>query len=488
MRLSELAKICGADVVRGANVEVKSVTIDSRKANRGCAFVACPGATPSSKGGHEFIRSAIHSDADVVVCQPAYADDVAELAVATVDDPRRFVAMAAEILNGSPSKSLTIIGVTGTNGKTTVSFLLAEMLEALGKKAAVFGTLGIGAPGASQPMGYTTPEAEVLSARLADLRDEGFEYVCMEVSSHALATARADGIHFSVAAFTNFSQDHLDFHPTMEHYLDAKLRLFGSLLPKEGWAVVPKRPAEAFSNAKDAGTHLRVVGDKDGLHVVNVSQNLEGMQLTLVDGEERALVKAPLFGGFNAENILLAAGIGLSLGFDLSDVAEGLSAVKGVPGRMERVGTEGPCVLVDFAHTPDALKAALLACRGAVAEGGKLVVVFGAGGDRDPSKRALMGREASLLADEVWLTSDNPRSEDPQLILNNIKEGCVPDFAPIHVESDRALAIGAALASLDPRDVVLIAGKGDERFQTIAGEKLPFVDREVALRALEIRE
>lgn len=483
MRLADLVKRCGGRVVRGGDVDVTAVTIDSRKANADVAFVACRGVTATSRDGHDFISGAVDKGARVVV-QESGRDDVKDVALAEVDDPRRFVALAAEVLAGSPTSTLTVIGTTGTNGKTTVSFLIAQMLQALGHKAAVFGTLGIGAPDAPQPMGYTTPEAEVLSGRMRDLVDEGYTHVCMEVSSHALATQRAEGVHIDIGAFTNLSQDHLDFHGSMEAYFAAKLRLFRERLEEGATAVVPVGVDGLASAVADGPAKPLWIGANDGLHVAHVEQSLRGMTLTLRDGDDDAQLTAPLFGAFNVDNLLLAAGVGRALGIALDDIATGLSAVSGVPGRMQRVDGDGPCVLVDFAHTPDALASALAACR-SVVDDGRVLVVFGAGGDRDVGKRAPMGAAACEAADVVWVTSDNPRSEDPAAIVDDIVAGCDRQQAEVHVEVDRESAIHQAVAMATSNDIVLIAGKGDERVQIVADERRPFDDRVVAAAALQ---
>ena len=393
---------------------IERATIDSRNARSGVLFVACRGATPRSRDGHDFVAAALAQGAAAVVVEreeAAPADCRAPCFVAP--DTRRVAAVLAERTAGEPSRALSLVGVTGTNGKTTVTFLLADVLAENGRRAAVLGTVGVGAPGALRSLGFTTPEAEVLSRELAQLRQDGFTDVAMEVSSHALATERVDGLRFAAAAFTNLSQDHLDFHGSFEAYFAAKARLFSDLLADEAAAVLPaaggewaaelrRRHPRAITWGLDEGATVRAEGVELGAF---------GARFTLAVAGQRAAVASALLGAANLENLLCAAGCAHALGLDVDVIARGLSRARPAPGRMERIagsGGERPLVVVDYAHTPDALARALDAAR-SLAEG-RVIVVFGCGGDRDRQKRPLMAAEACRRADVIVLTDDNPRS------------------------------------------------------------------------------
>jgi UDP-N-acetylmuramoyl-L-alanyl-D-glutamate--2,6-diaminopimelate ligase len=376
------------------------------------------------------------------------------------------MARVASRFHGEPSHALTVVGVTGTNGKTTVTHLLRSVLEAHGWPAAVVGTLG----GL-----HTTPEAPELEALLARLRDEGRRAVAMEVSSHALDQHRVDGMRFAVAVFTNLSQDHLDHHGTMEDYFAAKARLFG-----------PELAARGVVNADDP--YGRTLLEKapiplDAFTIADASDLTVG-----VDGSSFAWcgqrVALHLGGLFNVRNALAAAAAARALGVPPDTVAEGLGRVTSVPGRFEAVDGGQPfSVLVDYAHTPEGLEQVLGAARAAAGSEHRVIVVFGAGGDRDRAKRPLMGRAATRLADLVVLTSDNPRSEDPMVIIEDVLSGAV-SLDGLVVEPDRAAAIGAAIGAARPGDVVVLAGKGHEDTQVFADRTVPFDDREVARAAL----
>lgn len=504
MQLSTLLHDLDATVVRSADdVAVSSVTLDSRKVEPGAVFVAARGVTPTSTDGHRFIKNAVALGAGAVVIERGREETLEGVAlpksvsVFAVASPRAVAAEMAERLHGRPSKTLEVIGVTGTNGKTTSTFVLAQALAAIGREAAVFGTLGVGRPDARQVLGFTTPEAEVISEQLARLVDERIQTVAMEVSSHALATARAEAIHFSVAAFTNFTQDHLDFHQTMDAYLAAKARLFTERLPAGATAVLPAHlPDVVKACAVPANRKLLTwapdVSSTDvpaDVTASDIEMTSDGLAFTLHAGDERHAIVSPLVGRFNLENLLVAAASMLAINIPFESVVNGLSAATGVPGRMQRV-SRAPLVVVDYAHTPDALSRALATMRELCR--GRLFVVFGAGGDRDASKRLPMGKAAAEFADGVILTSDNPRHEDPEAILDALEDGVraggmksMRDGSGFSRVTERAEAIGVALAMAGEKDAVLVAGKGAERTQTIGDEKRPFDDVEVVRRLLE---
>ncbi len=487
------------------DVDVASVTVDSRRVRPGSVFVAARGATPQSRDGHDYVGAAIDQGAVAVIAERA-GDAPVGRPVIVVPDSRALGARLAEKLAGSPSSSLALCGVTGTNGKTTVTTFVAHIAEAAGRRGAVVGTLGVGRPGALRSTGFTTPEAEDLSGAIAGLRAEGFDVVAMEVSSHALATRRADGMHFAAVAFTNLSHDHLDFHGTLEAYLDAKARLFTDLRRPGTVALIPAGKEAAAQHLLDrVGDAWTWAVDADAtVMATGVRCDARGLSFTLTfspaGGASRwAPVSMPLvLGRFNVENAIVAAGLALAVGVSFDDVVRGLSIARPPRGRMERVPSqEGqPTVVVDYAHTPDALERALLTARGFTS--GRLIVVFGCGGDRDPAKRPMMGQIAADVADMVVVTDDNPRSEDGDVIIDAIAAGLVSRKRQIESsrelatgtflrQRNRRLAIAAAIAAAGDGDVVVIAGKGHETEQRAQATVLPFDDHREATELLRRR-
>ncbi len=476
MRLSALladADLPGAGVtVRRiaagtADVEVETLTLDSRAVAPGALYCCVPG---QRSDGHDFAMDAVAAGAVAVLGERRLEVPVPQV---VVDHVRPALGPLADSLYGHPSRALTVVGVTGTNGKTTATHLLSAIFEAAGMATATVGTL-------SGPR--TTPEAPSLQALLADLRRQGATAVAMEVSSHALVQHRVDAVHFGAAVFTNLSHDHLDYHHTMEEYFDAKARLFE-----------PGRAAAAVVNADDPWGRrllhrLTAEGPGDRLTRPVVPFSTDDADQLEIGGSGSSFrwhglpVRLRLGGRFNVSNALAAAATAEVLGIDGAAIVDGLATVESVRGRFERVDAGQPfTVLVDYAHTPDGLEQALRAARELTTS--DLVVVFGAGGDRDRAKRPAMGEVASRLADLVVLTSDNPRGEDPQAIIDEIQAGA-DDAAHVLVEPDRARAIGTALAAAAPGDVVVIAGKGHETVQEVAGRAIAFDDAGVARRAL----
>jgi murE/murF fusion protein len=485
-------------VATAGDIVVEHLTLDSRRVVPQTLFVAAAGVTAHSRDGHDFVAAAVAAGACAIVCERRQEGVTVPQVV--VPHARRAAAVMAERLAQHPSSRLSLVGVTGTNGKTTTTFLLAQIASAAGRSGAVFGTLGIGPPEAPVSSGFTTPEAEVLSARLSELQRGGFDVVSMEVSSHALATHRVDGLSFAAAGFTNLTQDHLDFHGTLAAYFGAKARLFGELLPAGAGAVLPADDDEygfhaqlrqARPDALTWGVHPRA-----RVKASNVVASPHGVCFRLSFDDRSADVEAnALLGSFNVDNALVAAGLALSLGVPLDTVARGLSSAKPPPGRMQRVRgpAGGPLVVVDYAHTPDALERALLSARTFTA--GRLFVVFGCGGDRDTTKRPLMGTVASDVADAVVVTDDNPRSEEGSSILAAIAGGIRSSLVQVQdaasftkgtwlAQGNRRLAVRAAIGAAHEGDVVVIAGKGHERDQTTAGIKVPFDDATEARAAL----
>lgn len=402
------------------------------------------------------------------------------------------LAELAQTYYESPSDALTVVAVTGTNGKTTVTRWLAQGLNALGRRAAVLGTLGYGKPDELKPhSGLTTPDVVGVHHTLYELRRDGFDTVCIEASSIGLEQRRLAGVSIDWAVFTNFSQDHLDYHGTMEAYGQSKLILASwptlrgavvntdDALGKKFAAALLERKIQCLNVGSGVDSHLQLLG----------SQHAHGgLEVTLRDAHATWQVKAPVVGEFNAENLALMVGMLQSLGHEISEIQRVCGLVSAAPGRMESV-SDAPCVVVDYAHTPDALEKVLSALSPvAKTRAGRLWVVFGCGGDRDRTKRPLMGALAAQLADVVVITSDNPRSETPAAILQEIVAGVsATDRQKVQLEEDRKLAIERALLEADERDVVLLAGKGHETTQTIGQEVKPHSDVVVAQAALRMR-
>jgi len=463
-RLSELVR---RDL--DADPEITGVTADSRKVKPGFLFAALPG---SKVDGRQFIPTALEAGAAAVL---APEDATLPVPVVSAWDPRRAYALAAA--NFWEKQPETCVAVTGTNGKTSVAAFCRQIFTHAGHQAASMGTLGVRA-GDEQitPPGLTTPDAADVFELLATLVDKGVTHLAMEASSHGIDQRRLDGVRLCAAGFTNFTQDHLDYHGTMGAYRAAKLRLFETLLPRGSVAVLnadsEQFPAFAAA-ALSAGQTIMSVGE-DGQHVRQLNRTLlpEGQRLELEFDGRRYDVRLPLAGAFQASNALVAAGLCIAAGEDAETVFAALEKLEGASGRLQRVGTgaKGGEAYVDYAHTPDGLETVLEALRPHTR--GKLVVVFGAGGDRDRGKRPQMGAIAARLADVAIVTDDNPRSEDPAAIRAEIM-AAAPGAREI---GDRREAIRAAAALLGEGDVLVVAGKGHEQGQLVAGVIHPFDD------------
>jgi UDP-N-acetylmuramoyl-L-alanyl-D-glutamate--2,6-diaminopimelate ligase len=462
---------------------IEGVTADSRKVRPGFLFAALPGAKAD---GRDFIPAALKAGAAAVLA----ADDVAAIAAPVVRalDVRRAYALAARAFHGEQPE--ICVAVTGTNGKTSVAGFCRQMFDALGHKAASLGTLGVALSpraGGEQltPPGLTTPDAADVAERLADLRQRGVTHLAMEASSHGLDQRRLDGVRLTAAAFLNLTQDHLDYHGTMAAYRDCKLRLFERLLPRGGVAVLnaDSDAYDAFAAAAvAAGQTVLSVGEHgQALRLVERSPVAEGQRLTLSAFGRSYDVLLPLAGAFQAANALAAAGLCIATGEEPGAVLAALETLQGAPGRLQRIGAgpRGGEAYVDYAHTPDGLSTVLAALRPHAR--GRLVVVFGAGGDRDRTKRPLMGAAAAAGADVVYVTDDNPRSEDPAAI-----RAAILAAAPgAHEIGDRRAAIRAAVADLAEGDVLVVAGKGHEQGQIVGAATLPFDDAAETAAALE---
>ncbi len=490
MPVNELLAALGERRVVGAPpARITGVVADSRAVQGGQCFVAVPGF---KHDGRRFIPEAVARGAALVVTEgPAVAD--LPVAQVLVPSARVALARAAAAWYGEPSRHLTVVGVTGTNGKTTTSYLVEALLQACGMRTGVIGTIEYRLGAEVVPAGQTTPEALELQALLARMRAAGVQGVAMEVSSHALALARVEALAFDVAVFTNLTQDHLDFHRTFEAYRAAKRHLFELLAasPKPGrTAVVSADDPSGVEMVRGLDLPVITFGLAAGATVraVEHASTLEGIHLVADTPAGRVRLRSPLIGQHNVLNLLGAVGVGLALGLDPDTIGTALGRVSAVPGRFEQVRAGQPfLVVVDYAHTPDALERVLATARRLTA--GRLAVVFGCGGDRDRGKRPLMGEIAARLADRVWVTSDNPRSESPEAIIEEILAGVrrAGGQARAAREVDRRRAIAEALDWAQPGDTVLIAGKGHETYQIVGEQVLPFDDRAVARELLRGR-
>jgi len=471
VRLSELM---GEQATTAGEVEIRGLTADSRKVCPGWLFAALPG---TRLDGTAFIDEAVHRGAAAVL-MPADSHCALEGAVRLTDaNPRRrFALMAARFYARQPR---TIAAITGTNGKTSTARFLHRIWQVNGVASGSLGTLGVDSGPLQRPGGLTTPDPADLHALLADLADAEVDHLAMEASSHGLAQYRLDGVRVAAAGFTNLGRDHLDYHGSMEAYFAAKARLFEDLLPSEGQAVVhvdgPAGRRLAARLTAQGRAPLRVgASDIADLRLAEAIAEPTGQRLRLTHRGRDYEVLLPLLGRFQADNAAVAAGLAIGLGLASDAAFSALDQLHGVPGRMERLGRtrSGGSVFVDYAHTPDALKTVLEAARPHCS--GRLLLVFGCGGDRDPGKRALMGRVATELADRVIITDDNPRSEDAAAIRSQIAAA-----APgARIVADRAEAIATALDSLGEADLLLVADKGHETGQIVGDRVLPFSDIE----------
>lgn len=489
--LRDLESLAGVRSRMG-DVRVDGVHHDSREVEPGDLFVALTGQTVD---GRAFAPKAIERGA-VAVCTTTPIDGLS-VPQLLVDDAHRALPHLADRVLGEPTKSLRVIGITGTNGKTTTSWIVDEALALLGKKPSLLGTVESRGPGFRERSSFTTPEGDALARFARRAVDAGADHLVMEVSSHALALHRADAMRFEVAAFTNLTQDHLDFHGTMEAYFQAKLRLFRELAPRV--SIVRIDDAWGARLAGDTTGAIRLSRETHGnadVHPKSSHFSRQGLRAECVTPWGPLSLESPMLGAHNLDNLLVAASILASLGHTLSDVERALSEVRGAPGRLARVDDpRGVAVLIDYAHTPDALEKALLALRPITP--GRLIAVFGCGGDRDRQKRPMMGAIAARVADLAIITSDNPRTEVPEAIIAEIEAGAQASGRPridrrelatrdagVTTLVDRRAAITAAIEAARAGDTVLIAGKGHEDYQIIGTTKTHFDDREEAIRAI----
>jgi UDP-N-acetylmuramoyl-L-alanyl-D-glutamate--2,6-diaminopimelate ligase len=503
MQLSLLLRgIEPVGLTRPPDGDVASVCYDSRQCSPGSLFVAIPGLKAD---GHAFIGDAITRGAGFIVHEGEFLAPAGVTAI-RVRDSRRALGTLGKNLFGDPSSGIRLIAVVGTNGKTTVTYLIESILRAAGHSVGVLGTVNYRYGGRTLPAPNTTPESFELQRIIREMADHGVTHVVMEVSSHAIALKRIDDCAFDLGIFTNLTQDHLDFHETMEEYFQAKRRFFAEVLPAGG----KNRPRKMVVNTDDPWGR-RILGEL-GLRRLTYGIDtpgdvtaspfhltIRGIEAVLTLDGERLAIASPLIGKFNLSNILAAAAAAFELGIPGRFISEGIAALTHVPGRLERVSTAGqPAVFVDYAHTDDALRRVLENL--ASFRTGRVITVFGCGGDRDRGKRPLMGEAATTASDLAVVTSDNPRTEDPGEIIRQIETGIRttrfadagdwlkhPGRRGYLVITDRKEAIAAAISLADAADIVLIAGKGHEDYQIIGQKKFPFDDRVIARAELARR-
>jgi len=490
MRLFDITKLLiSARLIGDGNVSFDGMDNDSRTIAAGMLYICVRGYAVD---GHQFVDEAVEKGAAAVVTERELNCTVPQI---VVKDSVHAMAVIASDLYGRPSEAMKLIGVTGTNGKTTTTYLIERLLTAHNKKTGVIGTIEMRYANRSYPMQRTTPHALVLQRCLKEMRDEGVQYCAMEVSSHALEQGRVIGCQFRTAVFTNLSQDHLDFHETMEKYRDAKGLFFsrlGNSISKHA-----KQRSFAVLNADDEASHQYSrltasevvtygIENKADVQASELDMNDHGTTFKLHSFKGNTVIHLPLAGKFNVYNALAAITAALIEGVSLATIKKSLGQIEGVPGRVERID-EGQqfAVLVDYAHTPDGLKNVLEAVHEFAT--GKVITVFGCGGDRDRKKRPLMGKIAASYSDAVFITSDNPRSENPMDIMKDIEIGCKEaglSNQQYKLVVDRKEAIKIAVEMASPSDVVLIAGKGHETYQLINGISYPFDDRLAAKEAI----
>ena len=508
MRIKDFLKIDTIEKMEGdLDQEVGGLCYDSRRVGPGRIFFAIPG---EKADGHDFIAEAVRRGAAAVVFSRE-GDWPRAAAWVRVKDVRRTMGLWAAHFHGRPSEKLRLVGVTGTNGKTTVTYLVESVLGAAGWQPGVIGTINYRYAGQEIPSHHTTPESIDLQAMMSEMLRAGAEAVAIEVSSHALAQERVRGLDFDVGVFTNLSRDHLDYHRDMDEYFSAKSKLFTDYLkastkPRKTAVIYGDDPCGSRLIEQLGSSGLEVWSYGEGkqwdVHPLKVERDVGGLRGTIQAREQRIEFHSPLIGAANLQNILGAVGIGRALGVDAGLIAQGIRRLKSVPGRLEKVANNrGLTILVDYAHSPDALEKVLGAVRPLTE--GKLICVFGCGGDRDRGKRPLMGEIAARLSDLVVLTSDNPRSEEPLTILDEVaagvkktplkmlarselgfRAGGAQSGRGYILEPDRRKAIGIAIDAASAGDLVLIAGKGHEDYQILGANKIHLDDREVAREAL----
>jgi len=505
MKLNDLVGIIeDKEVIGERSLEVAGISYNSKKIDENFLFVAIKGA---KFDGHNFVKEAIDKGARAVVVEQIQ-EDIKDATIILVPDSRVALAQIAARFYGDPSSKLTLIGITGTNGKTTTSYLVGSIFKEAGFKTGIMGTINYCYGGKSIPASMTTPESLDLQSMLAEMVEDGVTHVVMEVSSHALDLGRVESLQFDAGVFTNFTQDHLDYHQTMEHYFSSKAKLFNHLLvessKKKGSCAVINAD-DPFSENLALNTIPNIIryGVKNKFQVFpeHIKLALDGTTARINTPKGSLNIRSPLIGEFNLYNILAAASVAIGQGVSLPYIEKGIGSLDKVPGRFERIENgEGINIIVDYAHTSDALERTLATIKSL--SKGKIITVFGCGGDRDRLKRPLMGAVSGKYSDLSIITSDNLRTEDPNTIIEGIEEGikrlgirkyCVDDLTVNSCKKgyvtvvDRLRAIRFAIDIAKYQDTVLIAGKGHEDYQIVGNEKIPFDDRQEARNTISER-
>lgn len=461
-------------------MEVHSIHQDSREVEENSVFIAIRG---NEVDGHMFIEDAIDRGAKVLICEESFYTETDEVCVMEVEDTRNLVGTLAQEFAGNPAKDLTIVGITGTNGKTTTATLVYQVLSAAGKKASLLGTVSKRILGQETGSSLTTSDPIELARDMQAMVESGSDYLVMEVSSHALDQSRVSGIDFAVAAFTNLSHDHLDYHSTVEEYAKAKKKLFDTL-PAGSTAVInADDPNGAYMLSDCEAETIPFSFDTEQNFIL--SNTPAGLTITV----QGTTIQSPLVGTFNAYNVAEAFLICKSLGLDPDDIVQALRVCEGASGRMQTIQVEGrdlPLVIVDYAHTPDALENVLSTLKDLKETDQQLIVIFGAGGDRDSTKRPQMAKAAEKFADRIVVSSDNPRFENPDVIIADILDG-FESLTNVSSITDRREAIQTTISESNSDDIILIAGKGHEDYQDVKGTKHSFDDRRIAREALELK-
>jgi UDP-N-acetylmuramoyl-L-alanyl-D-glutamate--2,6-diaminopimelate ligase len=506
MRLIDLIRnIPEKRIVGNPGIEIQDIAYHSAKVHEGTLFVAIRGI---NLDGHAFIGEALERGAKALVVEQGQEKDNGIPRV-VVPDGRSALAHLSAAFFGNPSREMRVVGVTGTNGKTTTSFLIESILHCQSLPCGVIGTINYRYGGSVIPAPMTTPESYDIQKMLREMRDSGITHIVMEVSSHALDMKRVDGCHFDVGVFTNFTQDHLDYHLDLDQYRQCKEYLFTGIIP-----MSTKEKRTAILNVDDPTgrdlwqrlTYERMgyaIHGRTSLRARHVMNSVEGVRATIHTPQGEMKIRSPLVGEFNIYNIMAAIGTAMALGVPETSIQEGIEAVSTVPGRMERIGNDlGLEIFVDYAHTPDALERVLTVLRPLRGQS-RLITVFGCGGDRDRAKRLMMGEVAATLSDLSIITSDNPRTEVPSAIIQEIEggftsqggalieretfKGGIEKTGYLKIE-DRREAITLAIAAARPGDIILIAGKGHENYQILGDRRIPFDDREEVKKALQKRQ
>lgn len=496
MKLSDLIKgIVIKRVTGNMDTDVSGVAYDSRQVTPGTLFVAVRGLKTD---GHRYIKEAVSKGASALLIEEeTNGNNISSIPipVLTVSDSRKAIARVAINYYGDPSRKLKLIGVTGTNGKTTTTYLIRAILEGAGHKTGLIGTVSYAYGDKIFPAGHTTPEAMEFQGLLRDMADNQCRFVVTEVSSHALALKRVYGTGFSTAIFTNLTQDHLDFHADMEDYFQAKALLFSGLIPGDRAIINRDDPyGRRLTGMTKGPVYTYGIDRESDIHAKDIHLSMEGLEFDAMTPAGRIRIKSGLVGIYNVYNILGAIGVGLSYDIPLEKIASGIASVSSIPGRFEKINSGmGFGVVVDYAHTEDALRLLLKAAAGFVER--KIITLFGCGGDRDRGKRPLMGKAAIELSDYVIVTSDNPRTENPQRIMDEIEAGVREAMrasarraSGYKLILDRGAAIEEAIQMAKEGDLVVVAGKGHECYQIIGNKKLHFDDREEIQKAIAQRK